>query len=105
MKDRLVVGDLRVEPGHRATQVMEVPIARRTVAVPVIAINGAHDGPRVAVTAGVHGAEYVGIEAARRLGTELDPAEVRGSVLVVPIVNTTSFHRRAIYTSGLDDNN
>jgi predicted deacylase len=105
MKEALVVGDLRVARGERATRVMDVSLAGQTVPVPVIAINGAEDGPRVAVTAGVHGAEYVGIEAARRLGTELDPAEVSGSIVVVPIVNTTAFHRRAIYTSGLDENN
>jgi uncharacterized protein len=105
MKEPLIVGDMRVESGRRATYTMNVPVGAETVTVPVIAINGGQDGPRVAVTAGVHGAEYVGIEAARRLGTEIDPAQVRGSVVVVPIVNTTSFHRRAIYTSGLDGNN
>jgi uncharacterized protein len=105
MNEPLTVGDIQVERGQRTTQIMEVPIGGERVKVPVIAINGEQDGPRVSVTAGVHGAEYVGIEAARRLGTELDPAQVSGSVVVVPIVNTTSFHRRAIYTSGLDGNN
>lgn len=105
MKDPLIVGDIRAERGQRITQVLEAPVGDERVAVPVIAINGEQDGPRVSVTAGVHGAEYVGIEAARRLGSELEPAQVRGSVVVVPIVNTTSFHRRAIYTSGLDSNN
>ena len=105
MKDPLMVGDIRVECGQRSAQVLEVLVGGERVAVPVIAINGEQDGPRVSVTAGVHGAEYVGIEAARRLGTELEPAQIKGSVVVVPIVNTTSFHRRAIYTSGLDGNN
>jgi uncharacterized protein len=105
VNEPLIVGDIRVEHGQRATQVLEASVGDERVAVPVIAINGEQDGPRVSVTAGVHGAEYVGIEAARRLGMELDPAQVRGSVVVAPIVNTTSFHRRAIYTSGLDSNN
>jgi predicted deacylase len=105
MKEELVVGDLRVAPGQRATRVMQAPVGDGTVEVPVIAVNGAQDGPRVAITAGVHGAEYVGIEAARRLGTQIDPAQVRGAVVVVPVVNTTSFYRRAIYTSGLDNRN
>jgi predicted deacylase len=105
VKEPLIVGDIRVERGQRITQVLEVSVGCERVVVPVIAINGEQDGPRVSVTAGVHGAEYVGIEAARRLGTEIDPTQVRGSIVVVPIVNTTSFHRRAIYTSGLDGNN
>jgi predicted deacylase len=105
MKEEVVVGDLRVAPGRRGTQVMQAPVGGGSVAVPVAVINGTEDGPRVTITAGVHGAEYVGIEAGRRLGMELDPAQVRGAVVVVPVVNTTSFYRRAIYTSGLDDNN
>ena len=35
----------------------------------------------------------------------VDPAAVRGQLVVVPIANTTSFHRRSVYTSGLDDSN
>ncbi len=105
MKQLLIVGDIRVESGQRITEIVEVEIGGETVTVPIIAINGGQDGPRVSVTAGVHGAEYVGIEAARRLGTEIDPAQVCGSIVVVPIVNTTSFRRRTIYTSGLDGNN
>jgi predicted deacylase len=101
----LNVGDLRVEQGRRETRVMSVPVDGRSVDVPVIAINGAHEGPRIAITGGIHGAEYVGIEAARRLGTEIDPAELAGSLVVVPIANTTAFFKRSIYTSGLDENN
>ncbi len=105
MASALVVGDIHVGPEQRVMQVVEAPIAGHTVKVPVIAINGKRDGPRVAITGGVHGAEYVGIEAARRLGTEIDPADVAGSLIVVPIANTVAFHKRSIYTSGLDDNN
>lgn len=96
---------LEVPAGERATETLRVPVGTDTVAVPVIAVHGAHPGPHVAVTGGIHGAEYVGIEAARRLGMEIDPQEVHGSVVVVPISNTAAFHRRSIYTSALDDNN
>jgi uncharacterized protein len=101
----LTVAGLDVEPGRRATQVAKVNVGARTVSVPIIAINGAGDGPRVAITAGIHGAEYVAIEAARRIGMTVDPAQVIGSLVIVPIANTASFHARAIYTSGLDDEN
>lgn len=101
----LTVAGMEVEPGTRQTTVAHVTINGREVPVPVIAINGAEDGPRVAVTGGIHGAEYVAIEAARRLGMSVDPAAVQGSLVVVPISNTTSFEARAIYTSGLDTNN
>lgn len=102
---RLSVAVLEVEPGRRGTRVVDVPIGERTVPVPIIAVNGAQDGPRVAITGGIHGTEYVAIEAARRVGMTVDPVEVRGSLVVVPISNTTSYFTRAIYTSGLDDTN
>lgn len=101
----LIVGPLQVEQGQRRMEMLQVSLPGRTVDVPVIVINGEGDGPRVVVTAGVHGAEYVGIEGARRLGASVDPDEVRGSLVVVPIVNTTAFYARSIYTSGLDDTN
>jgi predicted deacylase len=101
----LTVAGIEVERESRKTAIAHVSIDGRDVPVPVIAINGAHDGPRVAVTGGIHGAEYVAIEAARRLGMDIDPLEVHGSLVVVPISNTTAFHARAIYTSALDTNN
>jgi predicted deacylase len=96
---------MQVEPGTRQTAVAQVTIGSREVPVPVIAVNGAGNGPRVAITGGIHGAEYVAIEAARRIGMSIEPAEVAGSLVVVPISNTTSFEARAIYTSALDTHN
>jgi len=99
------VAGIAVEPGQRVMREVVAHVAGRAVTVPIIAINGAADGPRVTITGGVHGAEYVGIEAARRLGVGIDPHAVSGSIVVVPIANTTAFHTRAIYTSGIDDRN
>jgi len=97
MASALVVGDIHVGPEQRVMQVVEAPVDGHTVKVPVIAINGKREGPRVAITGGVHGVEYVGIEAARRLGTEIDPADVAGSLIVVPIANTVAFHKGFFY--------
>ena len=41
---------------------------------PYLAISGVSSGPVVLVTAGIHAAEYTGIEAAIRLGRSLDLA-------------------------------
>jgi predicted deacylase len=101
----ITIDGLDGEPGQRITHTAEVLIDGRPVPVPVVAINGAGPGPRVAITGGIHGAEYVAIEAARRIGMGVDPAAVRGSLVLVPISNTTAFHARSIYTSGLDNQN
>jgi uncharacterized protein len=101
----LVVGDIRVAPGEKIERVVEVPVGTRTVPVPVVAINGRQDGPRISITGGMHGGEYVGIETARRLGKQLDPEQVSGSVVIVVTCNVTAFQGRSVYLSELDGHN
>jgi uncharacterized protein len=72
---------------------------------PYISIRGAGGGPTVCVTAGMHGSEYAGIAAAQRLAGELDPAAVRGHVLVLPVVNQPAFWERAAAVVPLDGKN
>src|SRR5216683_109493 len=66
---------------------------------PYIAIRGASDGRTVLITAGIHAAEYTGVEAAIRLGRTLDPADVRGTVLIIPLLNRPGFYERSIYVN------
>jgi predicted deacylase len=72
---------------------------------PYLAVHGASDGPTVLITAGIHAAEYTGIEAAIRLGRTLDPAQVRGTVLVIPVLNRPGFYERSIYVNPEDNDN
>lgn len=97
------VGGLTVEPGDRKSGFLEVPDTG--VRMPVTVVNGAEDGPRVLFTGGVHGGEYPGIEAAIRLARELDPRELRGTVVVVHPVNLPSFHARLQYLVPQDGKN
>lgn len=73
--------------------------------VPCVEVRGDANGPRVALIAGVHGCEYTGMLALRRLVRSLDPARVRGSVVVVPVVNVTGFRARAPFVVPEDGNN
>ena len=54
-------------------------------------LNGRLAGPTICVTAAVHGDEINGVEAIRRLLMELRPAEIRGTVIAVPVVNELGF--------------
>jgi hypothetical protein len=72
---------------------------------PFIAIAGAADGPTVLVTAGIHAAEYTGIEAAIRLGRAIDPRKVRGAIVVIPLLNRPGFYERSIYVNPEDGEN
>src|SRR5581483_5196422 len=62
-------------------------------------------GPTFLVTAGIHAAEYTGIEAAIRVGRLLEPREVRGLVIVIPLLNRPGFYERSIYVNPEDNDN
>jgi uncharacterized protein len=72
---------------------------------PYIAVNGALPGPAVLVTAGIHGSEYPSIDAAIRLGASLDPQQMRGQILCLPVMNPSAFWERAPYVSPVDNLN
>jgi uncharacterized protein len=83
------------------TLVSDLPVLEGTT-WPYVTITGRQDGPQATVIAGVHGCEYVSIHAAQRLALELDPAEVIGRVLIVPIVSPSMFWGRSAFVSPSD---
>ncbi|HEY8785889.1 MAG TPA: M14 family metallopeptidase [Candidatus Limnocylindria bacterium] len=72
---------------------------------PYIAIAGLMAGPTVLITAGIHAAEYTGIEAAIRLGRTISPEAVRGTILIIPLLNRPGFYERSIYVNPEDNDN
>ena len=60
--------------------------------LPVWMLCGASDGPTLVLTAGVHGCEYVGIVTLRQLFARLSPAQIRGRVILLPLVNGEGFY-------------
>ncbi len=97
------VGSLQVGPGTKVTGFLDVP--GTPIRMPVTLVRGVAPGPVLSVTAGVHGGEYPGIEAAIRTAAWLDPKDVRGTVIIVHIVNVPAFHGRNIYICPLDGKN
>ena len=64
----VILGSVTAPPGTRATGLVPVDLGDgRSVELPVVVINGDRPGPRVAITAGIHGAEYVSIAALREV--------------------------------------
>ncbi|MEO5765979.1 MAG: succinylglutamate desuccinylase/aspartoacylase family protein [Casimicrobiaceae bacterium] len=72
------------------------------IRIPLVIINGAADGPVLCLTAGVHATEYASISAAMRLVNELTPGELRGAVIVVPVVSMAMFQSRLPFISPID---
>jgi predicted deacylase len=72
---------------------------------PYIAIGGLVAGPTVLITAGIHAAEYTGIEAAIRIGRTISPEAVRGTLVIIPLLNRPGFYERSIYVNPEDGDN
>lgn len=97
------IGPLTVAPGERAQGLIPVGTSSYGVelGIPLIVVNGTEDGPVLCVDAGVHGDEYDGQEAIRRVLAAIDPAGLRGTLVGIPCMNTPAFEAAA-RTSGLD---
>jgi uncharacterized protein len=98
----IAIGSLSAAPGSRATGVVPVDVGTATLEVPVAIVHGSRPGPRVAVTAGIHGAEYVSIAALREVVLSLDPTTVKGALVAVLTASPVAFAARAIYVNPLD---
>jgi predicted deacylase len=72
---------------------------------PYFAVVGRQPGPRFLLTAGIHAAEYTGILAAIRLGRRLEPEFVRGTIIIIPLLNRPGFFERSIYVNPEDGEN
>jgi predicted deacylase len=102
----VTVGSVTAAPGERATGLVPVHLGDAHVAVlPIVIVNGLRPGPRVAVTAGIHGAEYVSIAALREVVLGLDPSAVSGCVVAVLTANPSAFAARAVYVNPMDGRN
>ncbi len=93
-------------PGERVqdTLVSDAPLLAGW-SWPYTTIVGRKDGPLLTIIAGIHGCEYVSIHAAMRLAAEIDPSELRGCVLIVPVINLPAFQERTPFVTPLDGKN
>jgi predicted deacylase len=76
------------------------------VEIPVAIVTGTKDGPTVWMQNGVHGDEYVGAGALQRLLATVDPANLSGTLVVIPMLNQLAFRSlsRMSPQDGLDMN-
>ena len=68
-------------------------------------IRGAHDGPRLALISGVHPTEYPAIEANIRLTRQIDPGELHGTIVSLPIIDVPAFYTRSPFVCPIDGKN
>ena len=97
------VGTASALAGHKVTGTIEVPPGIDAgLSIPVAVVNGAKPGPVLALVAGAHGTEYTSIIALEKLISMLDPAEMSGTVIVVPLINIQSFEQKVPHVNPVD---
>src|SRR5580704_1821765 len=101
------VGVVTAGPGATVSGTLEVPAGSSDAGttIPITVIHGAAPGPVLALVAGIHGMEYVPILALQRARGTIDPATIRGTIILVHVANMPSFLGRTIYYSPVDGKN
>ncbi len=103
----LTVAGFEVPPGQRRDAA--IPVARLPsqgwLELPVALVHGARPGPRIWLSAAVHGDELNGIEVVRQTLASLDPSSMAGTVIGVPVVNVFGLYSKSRYTPDRRDLN
>lgn len=95
----LVIGGTTVQPGERRR--IEIPVAQpygpTRLTLPAVVAHGRKPGPRLFVSAAVHGDEINGVEIIRRVLRSPRLRRLRGTLIAVPIVNLYGFMQQTRY--------
>ena len=96
--------NLTVEKGQKIQGYLDLPFTEEDK-LPCTLIYGEKEGPVVLVDGGIHNAEYVGIECVTGLGQMLEPADIKGILILIHLVNVNGFKARTVSVSAEDGKN
>ncbi len=93
------LGGITVRPGTQATVELPLPAlyTHAQVSMPVRVIHGRKPGPRLFVSAALHGDEINGVEVIRRVLSQGVLRHLRGVLIAVPVVNIYGFLSNSRY--------
>ena len=98
------VGTASAAPGQKTSGYLEVPAGvDAATSIPVVVVNGVKPGKILALVSGAHGTEYVSIIAIEKLIAQIDPAQLTGTVILVPLVNIASFEQKVPHVNPVDN--
>lgn len=88
-----------VGPGECRTIDLKIPelYTHSGLSIPVHVVHGVRSGPRLCITAAIHGDEINGVEIIRRLLRRKALRQLRGTLLAVPVVNVYGFINQSRY--------
>jgi predicted deacylase len=99
MRKAFRIGGVEVPAGAR--RLVDLPVSRLSnhtpITLPVHVMHGDRPGPVMFLTAAVHGDELNGVEIIRRVLRTLQPGNLAGTLLSVPVVNAYGFIGRSRY--------
>lgn len=91
--------DAEVPPGEKRQFRYEVSetYLGDAVAIPVTVINGERDGPRIVMTAAIHGDELNGVKVLQEVADRFTPKEIRGTLVLLHVVNVPGYQAQERY--------
>jgi predicted deacylase len=102
----VTVGTATAKAGQKATGFIQVPAGVDAATnIPVIVVNGAKPGPKLAIVAGAHGTEYASIIALEKLAQSANAADLSGTLIIVPLINLASFAQKVPHLNPVDGKN
>ncbi|SFK71913.1 hypothetical protein SAMN04487950_0753 [Halogranum rubrum] len=96
--------DAEVQPGEKRHFMYKVgeSYLGHPVEVPVTVINGDHAGPRLFVTAAVHGDELNGVNVIQQVVKRYEPTDIHGTLVCIHVVNVPGYVAQQRYIPGYD---
>src|SRR5262249_32727571 len=102
-RSAFTVGTATAKRGQLALGAIEVPpLSDAGTSIPVAVIHGSKPGPVLAIVSGAHGTEYASIIALEKLIGMVDPNQLSGTVVIVPLVNIASFQQKVPHVNPVD---
>lgn len=85
--------DAEVAPGEKRQFRYEVSetYLGDPVEIPVTIINGSEPGPRVFMTAAIHGDELNGVKVLQEVARQYHPGDIHGTIVLIHVVNVPGF--------------
>lgn len=93
MKSKLVIEGTTANAGARAQGfvVVDESAAGTRIRIPVILLNGVHEGPTLMLASGVHGDDLNTIPMVWRIAESVKLDELHGQIIAAPIINPLAF--------------
>lgn len=93
MRDLFQIGSQTVQPGQQA--LINIPISRLAdhteMMLKTRVVHGKHSGPTLFVSAAIHGDEIIGVEIIRRIAKMKLLSRIKGTLILIPVVNGYGF--------------